>query len=74
MLVRGPAGITMSPYIRIIDRTLAALLRLQSELGFTPVSRARLGRPEEPLPAPGSADDRWAALRIFPVIRGGKTR
>jgi P27 family predicted phage terminase small subunit len=73
LLMRGANGIpVMSPYIRIIDRSLASLLRLQSELGLTPVSRARLGRPEE-LPAPG-ADDRWGELKRFPVLPGGKAR
>jgi P27 family predicted phage terminase small subunit len=72
LLVRGATGPVMSPYLRIADRALAGMLRLQSELGFTPVARARLGQPEEPPPVPGSKEDRWAPLRVFPVFAGGK--
>ena len=72
MVVRASAGILLSPHLRIIDRTLLLLIRMQSELGFTPTSRARLKDDDLP-PASGAAEaDRWASLRVFPVIDGGK--
>jgi P27 family predicted phage terminase small subunit len=72
MLVKGSTGVVMSPYIRIIDRTVLLMARLQSELGFTPVGRARLGEPDKPREPTGS--DSWGVLRTFPVIQGGKGR
>jgi phage terminase small subunit len=73
LLVRAPNGVRESPYLRLIDRTIVALTRLSAELGFSPVSRARLGAAEQPAVPAGAGDDRWGVLRRFPVIEGGKS-
>lgn len=56
-----------SPQHRVLDRTAATLLRLASELGFTPA--ARRGLSITPPPQPADPDDPWAMLRLIP---GGK--
>ena len=38
----------ISAHVHVIDRCVAAMLRLQSEMGFTPSSRARLSTPPAP--------------------------
>jgi P27 family predicted phage terminase small subunit len=57
-----------SPCHRIIDRTTTLLIRLASELGFSPASRPRLTTEH----TAGKLDDNdpWTALRLIP---GGKT-
>jgi len=49
---------------RVIDRTTTLLIRLASELGFSPAARPRL-RVEAPKP-PKEDTDPWAELRVIP--------
>jgi P27 family predicted phage terminase small subunit len=68
-LHRGDKGvITMSPYIRIIDKAATVLLRAAGECGFTPASRPRLVANPDP-GADGGAPSPWDA---FSVIPGGR--
>ncbi len=46
-LVKGRDGPQISPLLRIINRSLDQMLRLSSELGFSPASRAGLGEPPD---------------------------
>jgi P27 family predicted phage terminase small subunit len=66
-LTKRKGGVGTSPYIRIINNTVLLMARLQSEMGFTPVARARLLR------APGDDPDNdpntgWALLDSLRVI------
>jgi hypothetical protein len=70
-LVRGPPA-APSPYLRIIDRRVFLMTRLQSELSFSPTALARLCQPE--VPDERTVDSTWALLRKFPVIAGGKRK
>jgi P27 family predicted phage terminase small subunit len=45
-------GLAVSPHIHIINSCVRQLLSLQSELGLTPASRARLSTPQAPEPDP----------------------
>ena len=60
------AQCAVSPYRKVIKDCLLLMVRLQSEMGFTPAARARLGQPAE-LPASGKEADPWALLRHVPV-------
>ena len=53
-----------SPAHRVIDRTTTLLIRLASELGFSPAARPRL-RVETPK-SPKEDTDPWAELRVIP--------
>ena len=53
-----------SPAHRVIDRTTTLLIRLASELGFSPAARPRL-RVEAPK-SPKEDTDPWAELRVIP--------
>lgn len=66
-LESDPPAWAKSPLHRIIDRAAALLLRLASELGFTPV--ARRGLQLAPLPPTPDPNDPWAMLKLIP---GGK--
>jgi hypothetical protein len=68
LLVRGPLGLTPSPYEEIIDRASKRMVRAAQELGFSPAARPRLHA--DPEPPPAAADDPWALLRLIP---GGKS-
>jgi P27 family predicted phage terminase small subunit len=57
-----------SPCHRVIDRTTTLLIRLASELGFSPAARPRL-QVTPPPPVENDADP-WQMLRLLP---GGKT-
>lgn len=68
MLVKGPDGLMISPYIEIIDRASKIMFRAADAMGFSPVARPRLK-----VEAPAGKDDKanpWATLRMIP---GGKT-
>jgi P27 family predicted phage terminase small subunit len=71
LVVRGAAGLAPSPYLRIMNQAALLMVRMQSEMGFSPAGRAILGQPEPPR-APAAGEDTWATLRRFPVIDGGK--
>jgi P27 family predicted phage terminase small subunit len=73
LVVRGGAGLVPSPYLRIMNQATLLMVRLQSEFGFTPVGRARLGQPDDPRSGEGEDGGAWSVLRRFPVIAGGKT-
>jgi P27 family predicted phage terminase small subunit len=51
LLVKGTAGTSVSPYIRIMNHCIALMTQLQGEMGFTPSARARLGTPAPPVEA-----------------------
>ncbi len=57
-----------SPLHRIVDKTTVLLVRLASELGFSPASRPRL-HVELPSAAENDEDDPWGELRL---VQGGK--
>jgi P27 family predicted phage terminase small subunit len=61
----------ISPYLKIANQTLQLLLRVQSELGFSPVSRARLGQPKG---AADDVEDGWSDLKRIPVRANGKAK
>jgi P27 family predicted phage terminase small subunit len=63
------AQCAVSPYRKVIKDCLLLMVRLQSEMGFTPAARARLGQPAEPPPL-GKEADPWALLRHLPVNNG----
>lgn len=70
-LVKGPDGLMVSPYVEIMDRAAKVMIRMMTELGFSPVARPRirvLAAPAEDKQADIRADP-WRALK---VIRGGK--
>lgn len=72
-LVKGPDGLIVSPYVEIIDRAAKIMIRMMTELGFSPVARPRLRIAPEPAAAATASDmrsDPWQALK---VIKGGKT-
>jgi phage terminase small subunit len=58
-----------SPCHRIIDRTTALLVRLAGELGFSPVSRARIRTGSAPEAVEDDPNNPWRILRL---VRGGK--
>jgi P27 family predicted phage terminase small subunit len=70
LLIRGATGLQVSPYVRVMNSAVLLMVRLQSEMGFSPAGRAALGTPE----TAGAADssDTWSVLRRYPVVDGGK--
>jgi phage terminase small subunit len=81
-LLRGKNGAEISPYVELIDRWTAQIMRLSDRLGFSPVSRPRI-RLDDDLPAPrlpavtepaAPVDNTWGELKRFPVVQGGRTR
>jgi phage terminase small subunit len=52
-------GMSVSPYLRVIDQSGARMLRAAGELGFSPGSRPRLGMGTKPKGGDG-ADDVWS--------------
>jgi P27 family predicted phage terminase small subunit len=70
LLLKGSAGLMISPYIRVMDRTTIIMTQLGAELGFTPTARARLGQPQPREPSEDNAA--WAELGRFPRLVGGK--
>ena len=69
LLIRGPQGLEVSPYVAIADKMSKTMMQAADRLGFSPVARPRLQI--EPV-AEDKGDDTWGALRRFPVIPGGK--
>ena len=68
MLMKGGRGaIMVSPYIGIMHKASAVMLRAGEQMGFTPAARPRLGDGERDPPA--DADSPWTMLR---VLQGGK--
>ena len=67
-LVKGPDGLIMSPYVEIMDRAGKTMIRMMTELGFSPVARPRL-RIDHPGPNQSEITDPWAMLKVIP---GGK--
>ena len=63
-VIRAPSGLLMvSPYVQIMHKTALLMLKLAEQLGFTPISRPRLGASK---PAPGDGD-RW--LKVMDMAR-----
>jgi P27 family predicted phage terminase small subunit len=56
----------LSPYRRVIKDCFSQMVRLQSEMGFTPAARTRLGQPAEPPSQQPAAEDPWSQLRRVP--------
>ena len=69
-LVRGSGGPALSPYLRAMNHCLMLLIRIETELGFTPTARVHFGRREDD--QDDAANDEWAALRRLRVIDGDK--
>jgi phage terminase small subunit len=71
LLIRGPQGLEVSPYVAIADKMSKTMMQAADRLGFSPVARPRLqlDPPDEPDKGGGA----WGTLRRFPVIPGGKT-
>lgn len=63
----GSAGI--SPYLSIINRTAATMMKACSELGFSPASRPRLVAAGLPPMDQADEDAGWGRLK---VLQGGK--
>ena len=68
-LVKGKDGPALSPYLRIINHCVLLMTRLQGEMGFTPVARARFRDRES---EPDEEDVGWASLGRLRVVPGGK--
>jgi P27 family predicted phage terminase small subunit len=70
-LVKGPDGLMVSPYVEIIDRAAKIMVRMMTELGFSPVARPRLKLYQTPddRPQDDPRANPWAALQVIP---GGK--
>jgi P27 family predicted phage terminase small subunit len=73
VLVKKPDGTAdISPYVRIIDRAVLLMVRLQTELGFTPSARAKISVGTA---SDGESDGEtgWNLLRRrFDVLEGGR--
>lgn len=72
-LVKGPDGLIVSPYVEIIDRAAKVMVRMMTELGFSPVARPRIRIVQEAAASGAPPDlrvDPWSALKVIP---GGKT-
>ena len=68
MLMKGGRGVIMvSPYIAIMHKAAATMIRAGEQLGFTPAARPRLVDPAKP-PGEDPASP-WSMLR---VLQGGK--
>ncbi len=70
-LVRGPNGLEISPYVKIIERETVNLIRLSDRLGFSPVARPRIQI--EPSKTDDESGDTWGQLKHFPIINSGRT-
>jgi phage terminase small subunit len=47
-MVKSPTGLSIqSPYVSIANRPAEIMMRIASELGFTPASRSRIATPAE---------------------------
>ena len=67
LLIRGRGGsLVPSPLLRVMHQAAETMVRVGSELGFTPTSRARLTSTPARPPEPNSP---WARLRL---LQGGK--
>ena len=71
-LVRGPAGLQISPYLSVIDRCTQQMMQLSDRLGFSPVARPRIHIEPTAPQADDNLTDTWGVLKRFPVIDGGK--
>lgn len=72
-LVKGPEGLIMSPYVEIIDRAAKIMIRMMTELGFSPVARPRIRVvAAEPAASDAKADPRADPWKHLAVIKGGK--
>jgi len=63
LLVRNGTQAIPSPYLSVMNRQAELIKTLAAELGFTPISRARMtgtGPVAEPLTAPHAAQERDA--------------
>ena len=72
-LVKGPDGLIVSPYVEIMDRAAKIMIRMMTELGFSPVARPRIRVIAEAAAAEPSQDARADPWKHLQVIRGGKT-
>lgn len=68
-LIKTSSGIAVSPYLRAINQCVLLMTRLQGEMGFTPIARARFARVET---EPDEIDAGWDVLRKLRIIDGGK--
>jgi P27 family predicted phage terminase small subunit len=59
---------TVSPYVRLMNRLAETIIRTASELGLTPVARARLAGPGT-APPPSDPSSPWTRLRL---LQGGR--
>jgi P27 family predicted phage terminase small subunit len=59
LLVKSPTqGLPLqNPYLPIVNRQMVLMMRVASELGFTPCSRARIDAGNTPAPAVGDWED-----------------
>ena len=72
-LVKGPDGLIVSPYVEIMDRAAKIMVRMMTELGFSPVARPRIRiAPVEGAAGAAPADARADPWQHLQVIRGGK--
>jgi P27 family predicted phage terminase small subunit len=74
-LVKGPDGLIMSPYVEIMDRAAKIIVRMMTELGFSPVARPRIRvvLAEQPAGQDKAPDPRVDPWKHLAVIKGGKT-
>lgn len=71
-LMKTKGGFVLSPYVRAINHCSLIMVRLQTELGFTPVARARFQyRDPEPAVAPPNSSG-WDSFARLRVVKGGK--
>ena len=70
-LLKGAGGYTLSPYFRAVNSLSLIMLKLQTELGFTPLSRARFQQREPDTVAPPDASG-WDNFTRLRVVQGGK--
>jgi hypothetical protein len=67
LLVEKDGVLAEAPYARMLERLTLLTLRLQTEMGFTPAARARIGAAQPPAEEPEQA---WAKMTRFPVLDG----
>jgi P27 family predicted phage terminase small subunit len=68
MLMKGGRGVIMvSPYIGIMHKAGAVMIRAGEQLGFTPAARPRLGDGDK-----DTADDADSPWTMLKVLQGGK--
>ena len=69
LLIKSPVGMTVSPYVDILDRCAKIMFRAMGELGFSPAARPRVKM--EPGEIGDETTNPWAQFKVLP---GGKAR